>query len=333
MTDRQGAKRVVLDYFAALDNAGTESVSSVIERFTSADYRFRGVYPFNELHGAQAVAETVWDPLLRSILPLQRRQDIFMAGPNLIADDMWVTSMGTFMGLFDVAWLDIQPTGKIALVPYCEFHRVENDRITESALWVDIISVLKQSGYNPFGPQTGAELINPGPRTADGVLLDAQDESESQKTLDLIMAMCNELVGDGMESPGENLRHTWHEDMLWFGPSGIGATFTIERYQKQHQGPFSEGLRDIEFNGHVLEHAEGDYGGWFGWPNLRMKQGNGFLGLPASDKLSEMRVVDIYRREGDKLAENWIFIDFLHYLDLLGLDVLARYRQLHGNTS
>ena len=55
-----------------------------------------------------------------------------------------------------------------------------------------------------------------------------------------------------------------------------------------------------------------------------MQQGEGFLGLPASDTLTEMRVVDIYRRDGDKLAENWIFIDFLHYLKLLGVDVLER---------
>ena len=65
------------------------------------------------------------------------------------------------------------------------------------------------------------------------------------------------------------------------------------------------------FNGHVLEHAEGCYGGWFGWPNLRMNQGDGFMGLPASERTTEMRVVDINRREGDKLAENWVFIDLL----------------------
>jgi len=37
-----------------------------------------------------------------------------------------------------------------------------------------------------------------------------------------------------------------------------------------------------------------------------------------------MRVVDIYRRDGEKLAENWIFIDILHFLSLQGLDVLGR---------
>jgi hypothetical protein len=39
-----------------------------------------------------------------------------------------------------------------------------------------------------------------------------------------------------------------------------------------------------------------------------------------------MRVVDIYRRDGDKLAENWISIDLLHFLSLQGLNVLERMR-------
>lgn len=252
-----------------------------------------------------------------------------MAGPNLIDQTMWVTSMGQFMGLFDVAWLGIRPTRKITFVPYCEFHRIEDGLIAESALWLDIVSVMKQSGYNPLGEQTGADIVNPGPRTGDGVMLTDTDDAESQQTLELIMRMCSDLTGDGMHSDSDSLAKTWHDDMAWFGPSGIGATYTLRRYEQQHQGPFNAGLKNIEFNGHILEHAEGNYGAWFGWPNLRMQQGNGFLGLPASDRLTEMRVVDVYRRDGNKLAENWIFIDFLHYLKILGVDVLERYRQIH----
>jgi hypothetical protein len=40
--------------------------------------------------------------------------------------------------------------------------------------------------------------------------------------------------------------------------------------------------------------------------------------------MAEMRIVDLYRREGDLLAENWIFIDHLHFLNQLGYDVLGR---------
>ena len=34
------------------------------------------------------------------------------------------------------------------------------------------------------------------------------------------------------------LRRSWHEDMLWWGPAGIGATYTIPRYVEQHVLPF-----------------------------------------------------------------------------------------------
>ena len=295
MSDRQTAKQVVRDYVAAMEAASTKSLGDVIAEYATPGYTFRGVHPFNEIDSPAGVAEAVWQPLRKSLTPMQRRQDIFMAGPNLIDGSMWVTDMGKFLGLFDNDWLGIRSTGKIAMLPYCEFHRIEDGKIAESALWVDIISVMKQAGVYPLPLQTGAELINPGPQTGDGLLFAAQDDAASQKTLDLIMEMCNDLVGDGMQSPADNLSKTWHDDMLWFGPSGIGATYTIDRYQQQHQGPFRAGLNDIEFNGHIMEHAEGNYGGWFGWPNLRMQQGDGFLGLPASDTQTEMRVVDLYR--------------------------------------
>lgn len=48
------------------------------------------------------------------------------------------------------------------------------------------------------------------------------------------------------------------------------------------------------------------------------------MGMPASNERGEMRVIDIYRREDDKLAENWVFIDLLHFWKMLGVDILAR---------
>jgi hypothetical protein len=39
-----------------------------------------------------------------------------------------------------------------------------------------------------------------------------------------------------------------------------------------------------------------------------------------------MRVMDFWRREGDRLAENWVFIDTIDLLDQLGVDVFGRVR-------
>ena len=55
-----------------------------------------------------------------------------------------------------------------------------------------------------------------------------------------------------------------------------------------------------------------------------MRLTGGFVGMPASNMEAEMRIVDLYRRKGDKLAENWIFIDLLHFFAMRGLDILNR---------
>ena len=138
-------------------------------------------------------------------------------------------------------------------------------------------------------PPTGAFFITPGPRTHDGLLFEPQDPAESAKTMALINRMIDDLVASSLESPTEELADTWHDDMIWFGPAAIGASYTQERYQKQHQGPFADGLADIVFNGHLCRFAEGRYGGFFGWPNLSMTPRGGFLGMPAVDKRADMR--------------------------------------------
>ena len=328
MADYQDSKALVLNFYEEFESASADQAGTVLNRYTSSDYQFRGVHPFNELDGADAVAETVWKPLFSAFTAMQRRQDIFMAGTNSEDGDEWVTSMGNFMGLFDNDWLGIPATGKITFLPYVEFSRIADGKIAETAFLWDSMRVMRVAGVSSLPTHSGAESINPGPRTHDGLMLEIQDEAESEKTLELVNRMCDDLVSDGLESPSSNLRKTWHEDMAWFGPAGIGATFTIDRYQEQHQGPFGAGLDNIVFNGHVCNYAEGNYAGWFGWPNLTMTSSGGFMGLPASDRRLHMRVVDMYRRDGDKLAENWIFIDMLYWMLQQDVDVLERMRKI-----
>lgn len=330
----QNAKKVLRDFYAAFDGAGSVELPNVLAAHTADGFLWRGMHPFHEIRGAAAVADIFWQPLRRSFGNLQRREDVFMAGLNDVdnGDSVWVASMGHFMGLFDEEWLGIPATGKIAFLRYAEFSRVENGLIHESALFCDVISVMQQAGHYPLPPQTGAAFIYPGPRTHDGIMLSSQDTAESENTMALVNRMIADLgtlnsSGDD-RCPPELLARTWREDMIWYGPAGIGATFTIRRYQEQHQYPFRTQLKDKVFNGHIARFAEGHYAGFFGWANLTNTATGGFLGLPGNEIRADMRVVDIYRRDGDKLAENWIFIDLLHYLSMQGLDILGRLKEL-----
>ncbi len=339
MTDLQDAKRIVLEFYEALDAAAPGEFATVLRKHTTDDYHWRGMHPFYEQSGADAVADVFWRPLVDSFSPLQRRPDVFLAGVNEEDESQaWVCQMGHQLGLFDKPWLDIPPTRQMCFLRYAEFHRVEGDHIAETAHFMDVLSVMRQAGHYPLPPQTGASHIDPGPRTNDGVMLDPQAPADGIETLALVdrmiedLHMANQVGNEAGENrmPREALAQTWHEDMIWSGPEGIGATYTIDRYQQQHQYPFRMNLRDKVFNGHVTRFAEGNYACFFGWANLTNTPTGGFLGLPGNDTRADMRVVDVYRREGDKLAENWIFIDLLHWLSMQGLDVLARMRQLLG---
>lgn len=327
--DFQTEKQLVLDFYAALDSAPAGGVAQAMAGFVAPDYLWRGYHPFHEQTGAEAVAKLFWEPLRGALLHLQRRMDVFMAGRNAIdgGETVWVASMGHLMGLFDHPWLGIAPTGKMALLRYCAFHRVADGKIQETAMYFDIPHLMMQAGLRPFPPQTAAHLVQPGPMTHDGLMFGPQPPEEGARTLAAIDFMVNDIktwTGGREEPLVDELRRSWNEDMIWWGPAGIGATYTIERYAQQHSGPFRAGFAGRQFNGHVAKIAEGHFGGFFGWPNLTLTPSGGFMGMPATGKAGDMRVIDIYRRVGDKLTENWIFIDLLHFWNQQGLDILGR---------
>lgn len=333
------AKNVVREYQAAMDSATVATLPDTLTNHTTAEFSWRGMHPFYEQRGAADVARVFWVPLRQSLASMQRREDVFFAGHNdsRCDDATWVASMGYMMGLFDADWLGIPATRKLTYLRYAEFSRVENDKIAESAFFCDIIGVMQQAGHHPLPPQTGAAILPPGPKTHDGILLTEQPAEETDRTIAIVNSMIadlNELNEDDTgRCPPELLARSWHEDMLWHGPAGIGSTYTIRRYQEQHQYPMRDHLKNKVFNGHIARIAEGHYAGFFGWSNLTNTPTGGFLGLPGNEVRADMRVVDIYRRDGNKLAENWVFIDLLHWLSMQGLDVLTRLRAGRGNGS
>lgn len=333
MSNYQQAKSVVSNYFDALEKASPDDVLNVLKQYISEEYDWRSVYPFRMQNNVQDVAEKFWIPFKRSLTHMQRRQDIFIAGTNEFDEsEQWVMSMGNFMGLFDVDWLGIPRTRKMANVRYAEFHCVQDGKITKTTLHIDIISLMVQAGTYPLPPSTGVYFNYPGPRTHDGLHFEDAPEAHGVKTLALINSMINDLgmanKSGSMTYPADELRRSWHEGMIWYGPAGIGATYTVPRYQEQHQLPFRENLDDKKFVGHVARFAEGNYGCFFGWPNLSNRPIGGFLGLPGGSNSAEMYVVDVYRRDGEKLAENWVFIDLIYWLKQQGLDVLDRTQRI-----
>ncbi|MEI6856311.1 ester cyclase [Psychrilyobacter sp.] len=331
MSKYQNTKKIVRNYFEAMEKATPETITSVLKEHTGKEYNWKGVYPFREQTSTDAVAEKFWIPLKISLTRMQRRQDIFIGGTNEIRGEEWVMSMGHFMGLFDKEWMGIRPTGKMISLRYAEFSCVEEGKITKTGIFIDIIGFMQQAGVNPMPPSTGQYFVYPGPRNHNGLLFEDAPEQGGVDTLALVNKMIDDLTelneSGAMGCPPEVLAKSWSEDMVWYGPAGIGASYTIPRYQVQHQLPFRNNLTDKKFNGHVCRFAEGDFACFFGWPNLSNTPLGGFLGMPGGIH-ADMQVVDVYCREGDKLTENWVLIDLPYWLKQQGLDIFERTQQI-----
>jgi ornithine cyclodeaminase/alanine dehydrogenase-like protein (mu-crystallin family)/mannose-6-phosphate isomerase-like protein (cupin superfamily) len=108
--------------------------------------------------------------------------DIFIAGLNEIDGGKRLGRRdGPSHGaLFERALARHSATLRIVMLRYCEFNRVEDGKIVETAMFCDIPHLMMQAGQNPFPPQTGAMLVQPGPRTHTGLCYDKQDPARGE---------------------------------------------------------------------------------------------------------------------------------------------------------
>ena len=97
MAGFQDEKRVVLDYYAALDAVPLRGIASVLSAHTAAAYTWRGYHPFHMQTDVQQVADLFWIPFRRAVTQMQRRMDVFFAGQNFMdgQTSTWVCSMGS----------------------------------------------------------------------------------------------------------------------------------------------------------------------------------------------------------------------------------------------
>ena len=92
MSDFQSEKRVVRDYYEALDATDEANITDVLIKFTAENYIWRALQPFNIQTKAEAVSSIFWQPFRKSIRHVQRRMEVILAGKNFIdnGDTVWV---------------------------------------------------------------------------------------------------------------------------------------------------------------------------------------------------------------------------------------------------
>ena len=320
-------RSLYLRYAEALSHPN--DFSGAIAAFFAADANINVVHPFNELQGADTYLNKFLRPLQNSFDGLYRRNDIFMAGQFEGQD--WISSTGYYVGRFAQDWIGIKATGMLSYLRYGEFHRVEQGKVLESYIYLDIPELMIACNQWPLsmgpGMSRGHTGLIQGPASRDGVIIDATDPIEDQRSYQIVTDMLA-----GLATKDEAWRPYWHENMMWYGPGAFGSFVGIDEFAS-FQVPFesqfdgwSGGSKGNGMTKHFTRYGEGNYTCSGGWPSLTGVNVKPFLGQGPTNKRVFMRVCDWWRREDSLLIENWVFVDVPHVLLQLGFDPLPNWQ-------
>lgn len=314
--------------YGALAGGGDEQITRYARELIAPAARWHCAYPVETLGSPEQIVTDFLRPLSRALPDLERRT--YVEIPGEYNGEHWIAGTGYIIGTFCESLWGIPATGRTLYLRYTELVRFDGDKIIECYIIPDFLDAMCQAGVYPLRRPLG----HPGqilpPATLNGVCGDDPDPHYSAATVQLIMDMLDCLRKyDGSRLESMDLENYWHPDFLWYGPGGIGTTRGIAGFRAHHQGPFLQAFPDRDVDHHACTVACGDYVATGGWPHMHATHtGGGWLGLPPSGRYLELRVMDIWRREGDLLRENWVAIDIPHMLAQMGLDVFEQMKAI-----
>ena len=329
----QRNKAIVWEYWQRMNHAHDSDVPAIVKRAFHKNVDWNGPQPINRLRGSDAVITDFWEPLRHAFPDIKREADILMGGVDNGVD--WVSGTGYLTGTFVHDWLGIPATGEKTHIHFGQFFVMKDQKIVESYCILDILAVFKQAGFQvlPNAPgREGGKVQRP--RGGDGVMLMEQDELEGRNSMQLVEATWNGLMRfvrqrDGKDLSSMEQHHYWHPEFHWMGPTGIGSTHSILEFEDFHQRPwlsaFGDRNLDVESTGrHMGFLGEGLYACGGIWDMEFSTHHGQFRDVPATGKLLTLRDFDWYKRDGNRLIQNWIPIDLIDLFKQLGVDLFDR---------
>jgi predicted ester cyclase len=327
--DAGDTKTRIINGLRALAVAPAEKTRAVAGAIFTSSTDYLCAHPINQMHGLDEIDARLWQPMKHSFPDLERYDDIVMSGHW--EDQDWISSTGYYYGNFVRDWLGIPAHLGWAYIRFGEFYKIVDGRITDAYVILDFIDLMRQAGVNPLPQARGVEGLCPGPSTKDGVMLSSMPPEAGAESLRQVEAMIFDgMLGfDGVNHDTMNMDLFWTKTMMWFGPGGIGSTRGLDGFMQYHEIPWNEAFPDFKGGNHVSRFGEGNYAASTGWPSIHgTHNGKELFGIPATGRKFTIRVMDWWRRDGDWLTENWIFIDIPELLMQLDYDLFARMREL-----
>lgn len=328
MTDVAAAKEIARAWWAACDSADASALTALV----GSDLQWDGPWPAKE---AQSVDElfSIWVQPMRAAFPHMDRQfHILTAGVSDAHEDgradgaMWAAGTGYLVGTPVAEVLGIPPVDQKLRLRWGEFLRIEEGKVVEVQLIVDLIDWFEQIGRPVLPKPTGVPHVWPAATGFDGTALDGVSAGETQETLRFgrafIFGGLNVFDEEDLSSMG--MANFFHPNVKWYGPGGIGACLSLKEFEDLHQRPWLEAfpnrkvheLRSLFAEGRVLS-ASGPRG-------VLATHTGPYQGVAGSGQQLEVSGIDFWLRTDEEFTENWVFVDMVKLFSQMGVDLMAR---------
>lgn len=198
-------------------------------------------------------------------------------------------------------------------------------RVFYNFMMIDWADVLRQIGRPVLRPATLPEGLVLPPAANDGVPapLSVIVQAEHRDEIAARKAMEKALSQDWAGEKGE-IAKSWHENMTFYGPAGIGHATSREEYRKHILEPFRVAFQERHVE-QILSACEGNYCSCLG-----KVHGTGvanWIGLPTKGKMVALRFGMHWRVVDGQPKEGWAIFDYPGLFEQLNMDFYAVARE------
>ena len=141
------SKQFVWDYWQGMNAVASDEL---VFQILHPDVVWHGFRPLRHLHGSTEIWSRFWQPLLTAIPDLIRRPYHFIGGQ--FDGDEWVCGTGDFIGTFANDWqmdgVIIPASANSVHFRFGEFCKVQDERIVEIRIIVDLPDLARQRGID-----------------------------------------------------------------------------------------------------------------------------------------------------------------------------------------
>ena len=317
-----------------LDDAGTEDIYEICADHFALDCQWNGPAPFYLQCGPKAIAQTFWSPLKHAIADLKRETHMFFGGNSCgragggMDEAMWVCGTGYLKGHANDDLTCIPATEYPLKLRWGEFYCLRDGEIFASQIILDFLDWCELIGLFFLPKSRGVAHVYPATTGFDGLLHDQQDACETDKTIQFgrqfICGGLNRYDTTDLSSMG--VAGFFHKNLKWYGPVGIGACLSLDQFEKLHQRPWLAAFPDRKVQDLDALIAEGSLFGAVGIAGVKATHSGPYLDTKATDTQILVSGLDFWIRDGDKLTENWVFVDMVDLFSQIGKDLFTRMR-------